>query len=512
MIKPAAYHSGLLYFKDMGRNFLILTILVFSLGARSAHFTFLPELKAAYGLIIDLRVEEAQDNIEALKKSDPQNLMVYYIENYADFIRALISEEEEHYQRLLQGSESRLKMLAGGDPSDPYFRFTQAEVLLQTSLIGLRHGAYYKAVKQASRAYGLLTENDELFPRFLANKKSLGILHAMIGSIPDQYRWFAEILGFEGSIESGRREIEEVIAFSEGMDFLFREETLVLYASVLLNFCNDENGARSIIDQLDETYCQGGLVRYISADMLLKMGDSREALRQLDQIPDGERYMSIPKVHYLRGLADLYDLREEADKEFHLFLTSYDGSDLIKDTYLKLAWHDVIFNNGVHFDHWVDLCLIEGEKVLNKDKYAYRWATKRVKPCIELLRARLLFDGGYYARSVEQLKMIEVHDLSEREKLELNYRKARNFHELNQYKKALDHYVDVLAFDLQETPYEQANAALQAGLIYEVLGQHDPAERYFRFCIELDPTDYDVSLDLKAKAGLERILKEKLQK
>ena len=49
----------------------------------------------------------------------------------------------------------------------------------------LKFEEYFTAFNEVSKAYKLLTENQYRHPSFVANKKSLGILHAIIGTIPD---------------------------------------------------------------------------------------------------------------------------------------------------------------------------------------------------------------------------------------------------------------------------------------------------------------------------------------
>ena len=53
--------------------------------------------------------------------------------------------------------------------------------------------------------------------------------------------------------------------------------------------------------------------------------------------------------------------------------------------------------------------------------------------------------------------------------------------------------------------YYIANAALHLGLIYEKMGNFNKAKDYFKRCLDMDPSEYENSINQKAKAGLNRL-------
>jgi len=68
------------------------------------------------------------------------------------------------------------------------------------------------------------------------------MLHAIVGTIPDKYKWGVKLLsGMKGTIKQGKSEMEEILTYSKTNDFMFEEETLVMYAFDLFCFgkyCN----------------------------------------------------------------------------------------------------------------------------------------------------------------------------------------------------------------------------------------------------------------------------------
>jgi hypothetical protein len=67
----------------------LLFILFFlaSIFANAKHFEFTPLATEAYQKAMSLRFDEAKKDIEKIKREDPENQIVYFIENYIDFFR-----------------------------------------------------------------------------------------------------------------------------------------------------------------------------------------------------------------------------------------------------------------------------------------------------------------------------------------------------------------------------------------------------------------------------------------
>jgi len=127
-------------------------------------------------------------------------------------------------------------------------------------------------------------------------------------------------------------------------------------------------------------------------------------------------------------------------------------------------------------------------------------------PDVDLLKARLLFDGGYYERAIKILESKKPEDYRDfKEQLELIYRKARIYDELGQDQLAIPLYQKTITMGAEYPYYFAANSALCLGLLYEEKGEKEKAKYNFNQCIQMDDHEYRTSLNGKAKAGLERL-------
>ena len=477
------------------------------------YFEYSPMTKEAYEKITSLRLDEGRVLIDSIKRTEPNNLCVYHIENYIDFFSIFINEEETEFEALEQNKNARLDMIRKGPKDSPYLLFCEAEIQLQWALARLKFEEYFTAFTEVSKAYKQLEKNMEQFPDFKGNLKSLGIIHAIVGTVPDNYKWGLKLIGrLEGTIAQGKRELEEVMAYSLHHDFIFEQETKVSYAFLLLHLDNKSDLAWETIHQTDLDPSSNPLACFAMANIAMRTGRSEEALQILREKPSGDAYLPFYYLDLLQGYALLYKLDPSADMYIERYLNNYRGVNLIKDAYQKLAWYYLIHGNPIAYQNNMRLCQIRGNTLVDSDKSAMKEASKKEIPNNILLSARLLFDGGYYQEAREQLMQnsVDAYD-NTRDRLEYAYRLGRIHHAMKDLPEAIHSYNYSIAFGINAPYFYACNAALQCGNIYEALGDATEATRYFDLCLSMNPEDYKTSLHQKAKAGLNR-LKEKGKK
>ena len=276
------------------------------LGA-TPHFTFSDPVREAYHFTMSLQFEQAKILLAQARIQDPENRLIPFVENYVDFFIIFLDEEETTFHRLEKNKNRRLEEIEQGDKDSPYYLYTQAEIKLHWALARLKFKEYVTAVFEIKSAYKLLTKNQERFPDFIANQKSLGILHALIGTVPDNYRWGLKLLGgMDGTIAQGQKEIKVVLNYAENHDFIFEEETVVMYAFLLLHLGNKQEAAWQTINRAGLDTKANPLACFALANVAMHTGRNDEAIRLLENAPRGGDYYNFPYLDYMLGLAKLY--------------------------------------------------------------------------------------------------------------------------------------------------------------------------------------------------------------
>ena len=392
---------------------LFLVLLLFSsglLGAKaSGYFSFHPAAQDVYQKITQLRLTEASTLLARMKQEEPNNLIAYHLENYIDFFTIYITEDKDVYRRLEDNRDRRLEIIRErGLESSPYYLYVQAEIRLHWALLRLRFEEYLPAFTDINRAHKLLLRNQELFPDFLPNKKDLGILHAAVGTVPDNFRWALELLSsLEGTIEQGKAEIEEVLAQSEQEAFPYMQETRVLYTFLLLHLDGRPEAAWGALDAAGLNPRRSPLHAFVLANVAMRTGHNDQAIQYLENRPRGDAYMAFPYLDYMLGVAQLRKLNTRGAIYLQSFLVATRGQHYIKEAYQKLAWAKLLDGDMAAYHRYMRLVEEEGHSSAGGDKNALREARAGEAPHLELLRARLLFrrrllrSGG---RSIDALR------------------------------------------------------------------------------------------------------------
>lgn len=484
--------------------FCLLTIQ----GITQKYFEWTPTLRQAYQKSISLQFEEAQMLVNQVRASAPNNLLVHQIENYIDFFKVYINEDEAEFERLESNKDRRLSAIKAGNKNSPYYLYLQANIRLQWALARLKFEEYATAFFEVNKAFKLLSKNTEKFPDFMPNQKDLGILHAMVGTIPDgPKRWTVEWLtSFEGSFEQGKKELESVIEYARHNDFIYEEEIYVFYSYLLLHLGNDGEEAWRIINTGNLKPNKSLMASFILANVAMRTDRGGEAIEILENRPDGKEYHPFPYLDYMLGLAKLQRLEEDADIHFQDFLNEYKGKNFIKDALQKMAWHRLVNGDERGYKYFIKQCELKGFTIVGSDKSALKESESGLIPNVDLLKARLLFDGGYLDKAYDLLKSKNADEFSSKKDiLEYHYRMGRISHKLEKKEEAVKYYGLAIKEGSKEPWYFACRGALEMGHVYESLNKKEKAIAAFKKCQSIKPEEHKTALHQQAKAGLNRV-------
>jgi tetratricopeptide (TPR) repeat protein len=487
----------------------ILFYMLFSISPKvnAQHYYFKESqgIKEAYDYAINLKLERAQNKLDWLKISEPENLLIYHIENYIDLFTLFIKEEESDFKSLAENKNIRISQIRKGPDDSPYKLFSEAEINLQWALARLKFGEEFDAAREVYRAYALLEENQQRFPDFIANKKSLGILHALAESIPSLIR---KVMGIKGSVQEGTDEIYHLVKYIEKNDFLFEKEVIAIYSYILFYQKNQRQKAYNFLKKSSLKPDENPLSTFLMAGMAQRNGHNEEAIKILKNRPHSPDFLPFYYLDFMMGKSLLSKLDPSSVNYLENFIKNFKGRHFIKEAYQKLAWYQLVQNdNYAAYKSNMLLCQNKGYDLVDEDKQALKEADEEQYPNNQLLKTRLLFDGGYYADAYQILAKNSFRfDKNSNYRLEYLYRLARVLHELKNYPEALDYYKMTIE-EGDNKDYYACNAALQTGLIYEEQGEVSNAKKYFDKCLSIKPKDYKNSLHQKAKSGISRIKK-----
>jgi len=245
---------------------------------------------------------------------------------------------------------------------------------------------------------------------------------------------------------------------------------------------------------------------YALARIYMSSGMNDKAIDLLVNRPKGSEFYPFHYLDYLTALAKLHRLDKDADDYFHQFLSSFKGSNYIKDSYQKLAWHHFVQGSDKKYNEYMAMIIDNGNNVVDADKQAQRSAEKGEVQNYHLLRSRLLFDGGYYMEALTELTSSTKNYLDDsKDSLEYTYRIGRIYHGWGKSDVSITYYEKTIQLGATSEYYYAANSALKLGNIYEEKKQYKKALYFYEKAQSMENRQYRNSINQKAKAGINRI-------
>lgn len=472
-------------------------------------FVFSSRCLDAYKAIFDLRLNDARLLIREEKQQNPQNGITLLLDNYVDYFSLLTSDNRADYDQWKDRKFDRTDALEKNDKNSPWYLFTQAEVFLQWGMVKARFGDYMSSAIDIKKARNLLKDNAQQYPDFLPNQKSLALIDVIFGAMPANLKAVAGFLGMKGNATAGVAQMGKLKAVVTKTKYSYYNDEIVFllcYLDVdILHHNADFDKLQGYLAEMDK----GSLLKaYLSGYVASKTAHNAAALLYFADRPQGSQYIDIPVLYYYWGLAKLYNMENDAPNYLNRFIKTYKGQNFIKDAYLKLGYFYLLRNDMERYGQYIKLVRTKGSGTDEKDKEAHAEAND-AQPDEDLLKARLFYDGGYFAKALIQLKNRQVATFRLlRDKIEFYYRLGRIYEQLDQFNDALANYQQTITIGKNAAYYFAANAALSSGEIYERQKDYDKAAAFYTQALNMKNHSYQNSIDTRAKSGLARLHKE----
>lgn len=462
--------------------------------------------------IVSLRMAEADTLLNLSKKQYPENLMLHIQSFFRLFVTAFITEDLKDHVHLQEQKRILLKLLNALPGDNPHKRWAMARIYLQSAFVRLKFNEQYAAAWEIRKAYFLIEENRSLFPDFVHNHLVYGLLQIMIGSIPPQYQWVVQLIAMDGDVDNGREVLYDLLNKVENTPDLtcLRAETLFFLSFTEMNLQADKAKLHHLLNYFRPADQLCLLLVYAKANLEMRTGMNDAAFLTLSRRPIDDAYIKFHYLDFLLAETLLRKLDASAEVYYENFIQNFEGHNYKRDAARKLAWLDLLLeDNSVGYLRKIQRIYNLPVGMVESDIQATKEAGGMLPPNKQLLKARLLFDGGYLIRAKSLLLsyMTQINDQDDAGKLTFYYQLARVEHELENYDLALSYYNKTILLGAKKPEYYAAAAALRSGEIHELNGDFDQAVLFYNKCLSLKPEEYRQGLHLKAKAALSRLQK-----
>lgn len=485
-------------FSSIQKQLLVFIFLCVSTNVFAQQLEMTENCNNAYKAFMSMKINTGKQYLLKELSNNRRNLLPILISNYEDYISLSFNENPAEYKKRKPLLEQRLALLENADKNSPYYLFSKAVLHFQWSAIQIKYADYWDAAWDFRKSFLLFKENKKKFPTFAYNNIYLGAQEAVISTIPSGYKWISKILGMKGNMKNGMYLLNSYINSNNPY---FKEEAF-LYTIYLKNYLeNEPQQAAQLITKYNLDTKNNQLFVFMAANLALNNKDAKQAEKILNNRNHSNEYIDFPMLDYEMGDAKMKSLDYNAISYFERFIKESKSNFYIKDACYNIAICYYLQGKNDLANQYKNKTKTIGKTESDADKQAQKNAQK-IFANKDVLKARLLNDGGYNERALEILLKL---NLNESEKLEYYYRLARVYDELNQIENALINYNKTIEMGKNATEYFAARAALQTGYIYEKKAAKKEAIRYFEMVLDMDDHEYKNSLDQRAKAAINRI-------
>lgn len=487
---------------------IFFSIIILTINTQAQSVIINKNCKIAYSNILSLKFDNAQKIIEEEKNTNPDNLFIPYLENYIDFLKVTISEDENLFKELEKKVDDRIKQIEKLNDTSVYKKYLIGNINLQWATVRVKFGEYATAAFEINRAYRLLVSNQDRHPDFMPNSITLGILHIIIGIIPDSYDWILNLLSMQGDVTQGQDELKSAFNQCEiNSQYNFLKAEVLFYMGMInLSLNPDPKFGNYLLSKLEDMDNNNLLLTYLAINTNMKMGYNKNALALFSTIDTVQNYYPFFYLNYLQGECFLRNMNSAmATQQFNIFTTNFTGENYIKRAWQKTGWAALMVGDTLTYQKAMQKVLISGNTSIDADKNAESVAKSEIIPNIQLLKSRILFDGGYYIKAQNILDKINYTSLSLEGKVEVNYRYGRISQRIKKITNAKKYYKLTIEMGSAFPTYFAANSALLLGNIYEVENDTIRSAHYYNICLDMDFNQYQNSIRGKAKQGLVRV-------
>jgi tetratricopeptide (TPR) repeat protein len=496
----------------MAHSVCVFFILFFSLSCIPSgmaqvpyRFDFNADCRKAYEEIIRLRLSSGKRILDSEKKSDPGNLIPYFLDNYIDFFTLYFNEDPAEYRRRKPSVDQRLAMMKQGDPSSPFYLFTRSVIYFQWAAVEIKFGDRWDAAWSFRRSFLTGKENLEKFPDFQPGRMLQGSMQVAAGTIPPGYQWLSKLLGIQGTIDAGMNNLEAVLNSNDSYARIFHNEAAFYFLYLKFYILNQREEVFKYIHSQNWDLRNNYLFAYLVANLSLNNQDASVTEVVISQLNPDPVYLEMPLWDMQLGYAEADRLDPGSIVNLQRYITRFKGNFYVKDVLQKISWMYYLQGEADKARVARARLLVSGNTETDADKQAQKEAESGRWPNEVLLKARLLDDGGYYGQALQVLAGRQASSFPDAaDRLEFEYRTGRIYDALGRETEAMVAYQEALRLGENRREYYGARAALQLGYIYEKKGDKKNALVYFKKVLAMRAHDYKNALDQKAKAGVER--------
>jgi hypothetical protein len=468
----------------------IVLITLFILASRAfASYDVNENCKKAWMLLMDLKIAEARDLLAQEEKIHPDNYYAYYLEQTCDAYGLLINSDQADFEAFENNYDRKRKIMDGHDEDSPYYLSCSAEMDLQLCIFGVIHGSRWGAILKGYDAYKNTYRNLDKFPDFKPSQKVVGFFKVAFANVPTVVRWIVEFFGVSADVEDGFRLLDENFKAQKDVMGLNAESALFIILTAQINKTPER--VYEFSKSLDPSFSNTYIFRYFRGNLAYRTSRNEEALKVMQQIVNPDGPYEVLTYNYMMGKILLRKLDPGAKDYILKYLGDLKKEEYRKEMNYRLALYSLINGDRQKYHDYCKIVVNVGTDINERDHESLYEARLDYEPDVNLIKARLQLDGGYYDGFLQSIKQYTAgNDGLIAHQVEYQFLKARYDASQSNFTAAIQGFEKVIEMGEDLDYYFASEAALRLGNIYRDMGQNALAKKNYDLCVKLYDSDY----------------------
>ena len=389
----------------------------------------------------------------------------------------------------------------GKDESSPHYLSCYAEMELQVAVFSVMHGSQFAGVKKGYGAYKDVYKNLKKYPQFKPNEKLEGFFNVAIANLPPFVKWAVSAFGVKVDIKRGFRILSDVYQSQKNIEGINAESALYIILAAKIN--KTPEMLYDFSRNLDTAVANTFIHKYFRANIAYWSGKNEEAIRILKQEEHNGNSEAMIIYNYMMGKMLLRKLDPGAEKYFLKYLNQLTKKEYLKEINYNLALYYLLNGDLVKYKKYCGVVKNQGMDLNERDREALYEANLDYIPDVNLVKAKLSLDGGYFEAYSRAMKAFEAgHSKVPAYELEYHLLKGR-FAVINENSNlAAAEFRKVIELGESQDYYFASEAALRLGETYHRTGQTVLAREYYKKSVKLYKKEYYEYIEDKTTKAL----------
>jgi hypothetical protein len=436
--------------------------------------------------------------------SDTVNMYAEYLASWNNSIETALYEDQARYEQYLKSFDILLEHIEKkADKSSPEYHILLAEIYAQAGMVQIFYRDYFSGFIKIMKAKNNARINLEKYPDFWMNNKLCGVLNVAFDQMSPFLKRIAGLFNISGNPGTGFRQLSQYLKYVE--DYPGLKSDALLYYGFAMRIAKNEEKGYSLFKEEINTEHSPVLTLFIYSNLMCLTGRNEEARHMLSKFAGQNFEVPFPFMNYLYGKVTLNKLDSAADLYLKKFITSSKSKNFKRETCCRLSDYYLMNSNTELFNYYRQQIRKYAKATTDRDREADVELNRPYIPSRDLLKARYLIQGGYYAEADSVLSRINYGEFSTdgyrneyyllMAKVEFNTKRISEAllncdMAISQGKHCEEHYA--------------AEAALLAGDILLKTGKKDKATDYYKMALEIKGQN-DVYIEIIEKIARNRL-------